>query len=302
MKNKIFHQKYSAERTIKIKTLNILPKRKLELKIDRNYIRIKYLGRKRGGSDSNAVLLPKTIQFSAKFTRALGIYYAEGNKSKTRRYSSFSNTEPKVVQEGISLFEMLGIKRQDLKAHVKIYNQEISDESLINYWSGISGIPKNNFIKISKAISKKDYERKRKKPPKYGEVEVYYSSVVIRDVIDRLLEITKKISLENSFIRKEFLKGLIAGEGSVKLVNDKLRELRIASCNKQEQKFIRKLLIKEEIKPSDAEYEFFIAISGFDNFRKVSENKIFHLHPVKKEAFDLGYTKCLCSQGFKRTS
>lgn len=302
MKNKIFHQKYSAERTIKIKTLNILPKRKLELKTSRNSIRIKYLGRKRGGSDSKAVLFPKTIQFSAKFARALGIYYAEGNKSRTRRYSSFSNTEPKIIQEGISLFEMLGTKRQNLKIHVKIYNQRISDEDLINYWSGITGIPKNNFIKISKALSKQRYERNKKRPPKYGEAEVYYSSVVIRDVIDKLLEITKKISVKYSFIRKEFLKGLIAGEGSVKLVNGKLRELRIASCDKQEQKFIRKLLTKEEIKSSDAEYEFFIAISGFDNFRKISESKIFNLHPLKKEAFDLGYTKCLCSQGFKRTS
>lgn len=301
MKNKIF-QRYSAERTIKIEILNILPKRKNELRVERNSVRIRYLGRKRGGNNSNTILLPKTIQLSAKFARALGIYYAEGNKSKTRRYSSFSNTEPKVVQEGIDLFEMLGIKRQNLKAHVKIYNQKVSNESLVNYWSGITGIPKNNFIKVSKALSKEHYERNRKRPPEYGEVEVYFSSVVIRDVIDKLLEITKKISLKSPFIRKEFLKGLIAGEGSVKLVNDKLRELRIASCDKQEQKFIRKLLIKEEIKPSDAEYEFFIAISGFDNFRKIYESKIFHLHPVKKEAFDLGYTKCLCSQGFKRTS
>lgn len=302
MKNFIFHQKYSAERTIKIKTLNILPKRKIELRTYGNLIRIKYLGRKRGGSDSKAVLLPKAIRLSAKFSRALGIYYAEGNKSETRRYSSFSNTEPKVVQEGISLFEVLGIKRQNLKAHVKIYNQKISDETLINYWSGASGIPRNNFIKVSKATSKQDYERNRKRPPKYGETEVYYSSIVIRDAIDKLLEMIKSLAMKNSFIRKEFLKGLIAGEGSVKLVNDKLRELRIASCDKQEQKFIRNLLVKEKIRSSDAEYDFFVAISGFDNFRKISENKIFHLHPVKKEAFDLGYTKCLCSQGFKRTS
>ncbi len=300
MKNKIF-QKHSAERIIKIETLNILPKRKAEVQIKRNSIKIKYLGRKRGGSDSNAVAIPKTIALGSKFARAFGIYYAEGNKSKTRRYSSFSNTEPKVIQEGINLFEMLGIKRHNLKAHIKIYNQEIPDDMLIDYWSGITEIPKNNFIKTSKAFSKQDYKRNRNKPPKYGEVEIYYSSVVIRDIIDKLLEIVKNLAMKNTFIRKEFLKGLIAGEGSVKLVNGKLRELRIASCNKEEQNFIRKLLMKEKIKPSEAEYDFYVAISAFDNFRKISENKIFHLHSVKKQMFDLGF-KCLCGQGNKRTS
>jgi hypothetical protein len=275
---------------MEIKTLKLIPKNKqVEARITENKISLKYLSRKQGGSDSNTVTLPKYIEITAELVRSLGIYYAEGNKSKLRRLSNFVNSEPVVIKEGMKLFELLGITKNKIKARVKVYNPDISDNDLKKYWSEITGISIENFIKTEIMTSKPNYKRNRDRPSKFGRLEVIYSSVIVKDIIDNLLKKIKELSLRNSLIRNEFLKGIIAGEGSVKLVNNKLRELRISSADKNEQQFIRQLLIKEGIEPSDAEYDFYIAISGFDNFKEVSKLKLFNLHPSKAQKFINGF-------------
>ncbi|MBI4983580.1 hypothetical protein HZC32_02960 [Candidatus Woesearchaeota archaeon] len=275
---------------MKIKTLELIPKHEqVEIGITGNKISLKYLSRKQGGSDSNTVTLPRCIEITAELARSLGIYYAEGNKSKLRRLSNFVNSEPVVIKEGMKLFELLGITKNKIKARVKVYNTDISDNDLKKYWSEITGISIENFIKTEMMPSKLNYERNRDRPSKSGRLEVIYSSVIVKDIIDNLLKKIKELSLRNTLIRNEFLKGIIAGEGSVKLVNNKLRELRISSADKNEQQFIRQLLIKEGIKPSDAEYDFYIAISGFDNFKEVLKLKLFNLHPNKAKKFVNGF-------------
>lgn len=282
---------------MKIETIKLIPEtRTFEIKQTDEIIKIRYLRTGRGGRNSNWITLPRIILLTPKLITAFGIYYAEGNKSKTRWYSSFSNTEPNVLFGGIELFHAFGISTKELKAHIKTYST-ISDAELIHYWSQIVGLSESNFIKCSRGTAKQNYLRNRKKPPLYGVLEIYYNSVVIRDLIDQLLDTIKLSCFQDTNIRNAFLKGLFSGEGTVKIVANKLREIRIASCNKTEQKFIRAILLKENIIPSKAEYNFYVSISGFKNFKMIHDSGIVNLHPEKKYLFDTGYENCFLSSG-----
>jgi hypothetical protein len=279
-----------------LKTPNLLPpKRDFETKEIKNSIKIRYKRKCRGGSNSEWLSVPEVIKITPELTKALGIYYAEGDKSDKRWHTRFSNSDISVILEGMNLFNALGLGKHQIKGYIKTYNLSISDEELIKYWSENTGIPKENFIKIARYVSKNKYERKRKPPSAHGRIEVYYSSVVLRDIIDNLLKTVKYLSLRNREIGVNFLKGLISGEGSVKLHKNKLRELRIASCDKKEQMFIRKLLKFLNIEPSNASYKFYIAISGSQNLKKMKDIDAFQIHPEKRKLFDSGFNNFLTS-------
>ncbi|MBI2674939.1 MAG: hypothetical protein HYX24_00650 [Candidatus Aenigmarchaeota archaeon] len=281
-----------------LKTLNLLPtERNIEDEKSGNFIRIRYYRNLPGGSNSKRLSVPKEIAITPELVKSLGIYYAEGDKSSKRWLTRFSNSEISVVLEGMNLFKVVGVGTNILKAYIRTYGFDTPDDELLMYWSEKTGIPKENFIKIARYKSKRKYERNRKPVPKYGVVEVYYPSVVVRDIVDSLLATVKILSLYNQEVGLNFLKGLIAREGSVKLHQNKIREIRIASCNENEQHFIRKLLKFVKVVPSNAVYDFYIAISGFDNFQKIKNLDILQIHPEKKKAFDYGFNATILTPG-----
>lgn len=276
---------------MKIKTLELIPKER-EISVNRlgSKISVKYLSRKQGGSDSKIIQTPNELKLTSNLTKAVGIYYGEGNSSTKRRLSSFVNSNPVVINAGIKLFELLGINKSNLKARVKVYDPIASDKELKERWSRLTDIPLENFLKTEIAHSKQIYMRNRERPSKLGRLEVIYSSIIIKEIIDNLIKEIKKLALENPEVRKEFIKGLVAGEGSVILKeNGKVQELRISSCDKNEQKFIRDLLQEEGIKLTEKEREFYVPIFGFDNFKLISKLRLFDFHPDKKQKFNLGF-------------
>lgn len=204
----------------------LLRTKKIEIKPYKNNIKIRYKNEGRGGSNSRWLNIPKEIQIKSNLIQALGIYYAEGDKSKTRWHTRFSNSETVVVNYGLELFKVFGIGPHKLNGYIKTYNQKIPDKQLINYWSCATRMPKENFFKIFNSRSRAIYKRNRGLPSKHGRLEVQFSSVVVRDMVDNLSKEIKYLCLKNNNIAIDFLKGLFAGDGSVKLFNNKLREVR----------------------------------------------------------------------------
>lgn len=276
---------------MEIETLELIPKeRKVDTKLLDTEISIKYLSRRQGGSDSKRIEITNKVEFTPTLIKAVAIYYGEGNSSTKRRLSNFVNSNPVVVNAGIKLFELLGINKSELKARVKVYDPTISDIELKRYWSQLTEIPLKNFLKTEILHSKPVYERNRGRPSKLGRLEVIYSSIIIKELIDNLIKKIKRFALENSEIRREFIKGLVAGEGSVLLKDNKrLQELRISSCDNNEQRFIRELLQKEGFRLTDKEREFYVPIYGFDNFTIISKLELFDFHPDKRQKFNLGF-------------
>lgn len=94
------------------------------------------------------------------FIAGIALYWAEGNK-KNRRLV-FSNSDPIMIKLQIKwLIECLGVSRNDIYCKVGI-NQIHRDRvaRVEQYWSEITGIPLNEFRKVSlkKVDSVKVYE------------------------------------------------------------------------------------------------------------------------------------------------
>ena len=276
----------------------LLPDKKLScVSIGNDKLIIEYLSRKRGGSNSKKVVIPRNLELSDELVTAIGLYYAEGNSSSFRRLSNISNIEPTLIKAAMTLFKELGITNEQLKARVKVYNKRLSDKKLIKFWSQKTGIPEQNFIRTSVTESKKTYTRNRPRPPLFGQLEIYFSSVIVKDIIDNLIEKVKVLSITDPGIRRAFLRALAAGEGSVIVLGGKLKEMRIASCDVIEQEFIRNLLRLEGIEPARARYKFYVAISGFNNFKRAAGIRLFDLHPKKSLSFWSGLRKLAVSSG-----
>lgn len=195
------------------------------------------------------------------------------------------------------MFKAFGLDETCISGYVKTYGFDILGEKLNQHWSHATGIPLINFIKVARYNSRDKYRINKEHPPAYGRLEVYYSSVVLRDIVDNLLDVVKNISLYEENVGIDFLRGLISGEGSLKLQKGKLREARIASCSKHEQNFIRTILKFLGVKHSNAEYKFYVAISGLENFKRLKFIDAFQIHPEKKRLFDYGLRNLVLASG-----
>jgi len=201
---------------------------------------------------------------------------------------SFANCNPKIVHDVCLKFKRFSNK--EVKAYINTYwpKDVISDEGLIRYWKKY--LPdKIKFYKIRRCIRTTRNLRKRETPKLHGTVELKIHNIKLTNKLLELLKTTKKQCLFNKHTAIGFLKGIIAAEGSVKLVDNKLRELRISSADLMEQNFLRNTLKNIGIEPSKAKYKFYIAISGLRNFKPIHKYKLFSLHPEKNEKFVQGF-------------
>lgn len=218
----------------------------------------------------------------------LGLLYGDGClKGKL----SFSNSEPSIVNK-VYRFIRRSVNQNKIKVHVKTYWDpfEISDEELIRFWlKYLPRLPVTNFYRINRKRRTSKKIRKRNFPKKEGVLEIIVHSKKLGEEFSRVIQQTKKLSLRDKKVAVPFLRGIIASEGTVKIVNAKLREIRISSCNFNEQKYIRELLHFLKIIPSKARYKFYIAISGFKNFALCYKYKLFYLHPEKHSKFSIGF-------------
>ena len=95
-------------------------------------------------------------KISAKELKLVGtaIYWAEGN-TKNRNRLQFSNCDPLLVKVAIKFYrEICKISNEKIGARVHIY-PEMDYEKILDFWSQITALPKQNFyppqIQTSKA-------------------------------------------------------------------------------------------------------------------------------------------------------
>ena len=79
------------------------------------------------------------------FIAGLFLYWAEGGK--TQRYSvTLTNTNPSMILFFIQWLESLGAKRGKIKVKLHLYS-DMDIQEKIDYWSKITGLPKDQFRK-----------------------------------------------------------------------------------------------------------------------------------------------------------
>lgn len=107
------------------------------------------------------------------FLIGLSLYWAEGYKrgayGSKWKCVDFTNSDPRMIEAIVRFYtECCGVKRNDIKAQL-IAHENLNIQKCLNYWVGITGIPKENFIKTCCSVSK---GRREKKQLTYGTVHI----------------------------------------------------------------------------------------------------------------------------------
>lgn len=106
------------------------------------------------------------------FLLGLGVYIGEG--SKTRGNTRIINSDPRVISLAIRWFEeTFGLKKKNFSITIHLY----PDNNLIdavNFWSQVTGIPKNQFGKVQ--IDMREKKLKKRGMLKYGTAHLYVHS------------------------------------------------------------------------------------------------------------------------------
>ncbi len=113
----------------------------------------------------------KTITERDLFMMGIGLYWGEGDKGS----AGIINSDPKIIKITIKWFKKVcGIKMDNFRITIHAYPDNNIKET-IDYWSKITGIPKNQFQK-TQIDRRKDKKRKKKRMLPYGTVKLVIKS------------------------------------------------------------------------------------------------------------------------------
>ncbi len=276
---------------MKIAIEELLPKRtlknsliKIEIKQDKAVINWKHKGR---GKHSTPVILPKKFSMNEETIALMGFFLGDGlksNKGAAAKTLSFTNSEPQTVKWAMMLFRLFGInKKRKLKASVSVRGI-VSKNEVKDYWRKITQIPKENMsVNIRPSLSL----GKRNLPPvkKYGAIKIEYYSVILRNLVLRLLELSVSKAKKEPKFAKAFLKGLAAAEGCPVLNHGKLVNVVISCCDEDNKKIIKKIVHRCHLIHS-------VRNDGIvlhrNNFKNRYYHDIFSYHPERHKRFMLG--------------
>lgn len=100
------------------------------------------------------------------------LYWAEGGK--TQRMVRFSNGDPEMIRIMMAYFKMVcAVPDNKFKGYIHIH-PHLDHKRAEKYWSGISGIPLNQFYKTYKKPNKSSQSKKDSLP--YGTLDIYILS------------------------------------------------------------------------------------------------------------------------------
>lgn len=105
------------------------------------------------------------------FMFGLGLYLGEGNK--THDLVRVVNSNPEVIRLAIAWFESLGLSKKNFAITLHLYPDSTPDKSR-EFWSRVTGIPKNQFLK-----TQIDW-RKNKKAYKIGKLPHGTAQLAVR--------------------------------------------------------------------------------------------------------------------------
>lgn len=92
----------------------------------------------------------KKIKERDKFLILACLYWGEGNK----REFDLINSDPSLIKVVISCLSVLNVNPDSLRISIRIY-EDLDKDKVLDFWSNITGVPKNKIINIDVLKGKK---------------------------------------------------------------------------------------------------------------------------------------------------
>ncbi len=226
----------------------------------------------------------------------LGLIQGESYKKFARgSYLDFTNSEPNLINKFLNFCEKkLNIPKKLWIGEVAYTGNALSKmqkESLKRYWNRHCNI---NLRKISNVHIYKSKSENHISKALYGTFHVRFTSQVAGEIVIGILRNVQnqKILFEDERFSYAFLRGLFAADGSVVInPNRNLNKLTLTFENKEECSFYEEILNFLKISYNINQPNRNIEITGWNNFYKMFENKIFEFHTPRNIKFINGFLK-----------
>jgi len=181
--------------------LQALKDKKIEIEGRKNKIKIFY--KNSHVTNLSQIILPSKIELDEKFIEGIGLYCGDGDvNSKCQKHITFST-----VDEDIGKFEFNFFKNyfdfSPEKIKLQIYSSIQNKDVSLYKWSKILNLPTTKF-KIS--VSEKN---------KQGCLQIHINSIIFGKFFRKLIKSLLKNILTDPKLRKAFLRGFFAADGSI---------------------------------------------------------------------------------------
>ena len=99
----------------------------------------------------------------------VALYWGEGGK--TQQTARLSNSDPEVIRIMMCFFDQYsGVHKNKYRGHVHTFSHK-NAERAVQYWSKISGLPKNKFFKTY--VKQSNASKKKRETLPYGTLQIY---------------------------------------------------------------------------------------------------------------------------------
>jgi hypothetical protein len=232
------------------------------------------------------LFIPRSLRLDEDFLVGLGIYLAEGARN---RKSKVTNSEPKIINQAIKFFKLIGVDKHELKGWIQLHERsEKSKEEARIFWIKNTDLEKNNITTVS--IKKSTGNAKVKQ---YGTLHLESTFILPELLVNNLLKFIPKI-LKNLSQQQSiwFLQGAYAGEGSVNITKTgSLNMIRYTSTNVLERGLIRDSLKNLGANVHESFKRYDLSVMGYKNLEKLIFLDIFRYHPLRKKKLINGFKK-----------
>ena len=274
-----------------IDLMELVPKKFKIQDVNRDYLRV-YHKRKGSGPNAKPFIIPKLIEIDQELVEAIAMYIGDGKLSDDKHHLDFTSIDPDMVKFMFCFFtKRLNLNLDDIRY---LITYKILSKDSIENWANYIGIPKDK-------INLKQSDRHRNEC--FG---MQIGGMILRAIIGKLVNKVLEIDFkDNEILRRAFLRGLFAAEGSI-AINNKVNYIVYIgfhlSYHKEEKlaNLVKKLLHLEGIASKhiirEGKGERYIRIINWKNYYKLWKMDLFSLNQRKELLFldKLKNTKFSC--------
>lgn len=220
------------------------------------------------------IKLKRFIELNELFFKGCAIFISEGtNKINKGAYNgsiNIGNSEPSIIKIFLRWLNSFLIHYKILYT-VEYNGNEANEYKLKDFWSKQININRN-LIKIR---VRKNYGSNLIN--NFGTFKIKIDNTVLKSFIINLLKVCRKIVLKNKKWCIQYLKGLLASEGSVD--NDSiLKQVNIGSTNFNERRFIKNILRRLNLRFYEGVNQ--ITITNWNSFYNLFIYKVFEIDQI----------------------